>query len=263
MPRCLIVKNVIVSSLLLFSINIHSTEITIAGDNWCPINCGESDTNQGFMIDVAKQAFKHSNIKVNYIEVPWTRAVGLARKGEIHAIVGAFKGDAPDFIFPTYSLLQISPSSLFGKNANWQYQGISSLNKVTLGTIKGYDYGSELNAYVNSLAATDSSQLVQLYGNNAVERSIQFLLRERINVFVESAPVFWYHANNLGVSNQVVELGSVSPAKPCYIAFSPQNKQSEKLALALDKGIQKLRSNKQIKLIANKYGLPESSYANK
>ena len=253
-------KKTLIGTLLLFAVDATATEITIAGDNWCPINCGESDTNQGFMIDVAKLAFAHSNIKVNYIEVPWTRAVGLTRKGEIHAVVGAFKGDAPDFVFPKHPLLNISPSSLFAKNNDWQYQGLSSFNKVTLGSIKGYDYGEELNAYINSLAASDSNQLVQLYGNNAVERSIQFLLRDRINVFVESAPVFWYHANNLGVTDQVAEIGSVSKPEPCYIAFSPRLENAAELVKKFDQGVKRLQQNNQLQSIAKKYGLKSSSY---
>lgn len=253
-------KKTLISTVLLFSAQAFASEITIAGDNWCPINCGEDDQKQGFMIDVAKKAFAHSGIKVNYIEVPWTRAVGLTRKGEIDAVVGAFKGDAPDFVFPKHPLLMISPNSLFAKNNTWQYQDLGSFNKVTLGTIKGYDYGDQLNAYINSLAATDSSQLVQLYGNNAVERSIQFLLRDRINVFVESAPVFWYHANNLGVSDKVKEIGSVSEPEACFIAFSPRNKKSQELANKLDNGIALLIADKKLKLIAQKYGLPESSF---
>lgn len=253
-------KKALISTVLLFTAQAIATEITIAGDNWCPINCGEDDVKQGFMIDVAKKALAHSDIKVNYIEVPWTRAVGLTRKGEIDAVVGAFKGDAPGFIFPKRPLLMISPNSLFAKNDTWQFQGLASFNKVTLGTIKGYDYGEQLNAYINSLAATDSNQLVQLYGNNAVERSIQFLLRDRINVFVESAPVFWYHANNLGVSDKVKEIGSVSKPEACFIAFSPSKGNSQELANKLDIGIKLLLRDKQLKVIARKYGLPESSF---
>lgn len=246
----------------LFSLSFSplASPIIIAGDNWCPINCVEGSDKEGYMIDIAREAFALSGHDVNYIEIPWTRAVGMARKGEIDAVVGAFRGDAPDFIFPQQPLLKISPSSLFATSDNWQYSGLPSMNKVILGTIKGYDYGSELNMYINSLVATDSDKIVQLYGNNAVERNIQFLLKNRIDVFVESEPVFWYQVNRLKIEQKVQKVGEVSPAEPCFIAFSPNRDNSSLLAKQLDKGLKQLLANGRVGSIANKYGLPASSY---
>lgn len=254
------VKSALVWLLFSLSFAPSASTIIIAGDNWCPINCVEGSEKEGFMIDIATEALALSNHKVNYIEIPWTRAVGMARKGEIHAVVGAFRGDAPDFVFPQRPLLKISPSSLFATSDNWQYTGLPSMNKVILGTVKGYDYGSELNMYINSLVATDSDKIVQLYGNNAVERNIQFLLKNRIDVFVESEPVFWYQVNRLKVKQKVQKVGEVSPAEPCFIAFSPNRDKSPMLAEQLDQGLQQLLVNGRIEHIANKYGLPKSSY---
>lgn len=248
----------------------HSREsqvkiITIAGDNWCPINCSPRDNGQqeqGFMIDVAREALAMQGFHLNYVEIPWTRAIELARKGEIEGVVGAFHGDAPDFIFPERALLSMSPSSLFtAKGSQWQFQGLTSINQVTLGSIKGYDYGDALNGYINSLLTTKSDQLVQLHGNNAVKRGIQLLLKQRVGVFVESAPVFWYHAKQLNLTDKVKHIADVSPKEPCFIAFSPMHKQSKTLSALLDSGVKELDRSGRLKQIANKYGLPESSYA--
>lgn len=240
--------------------------ITIAGDNWCPINCSQQNSgeqDQGYMIDVAREALALQGYQLNYLEIPWTRAVGLARKGQIDGIVGAFHGDAPDFIFPKRALLNISPSSLFTvKDSDWQYHGLASINQVTLGSIKGYDYGEALNSYINSLLTTESEQLVQLYGNNVVERSIQFLLKRRVDVLVESAPVFWYHAKQLKVTEKLQHIADVSPKEPCFIAFSPLLAQSQTLSQLLDSGVKQLSNSGRLEQIADKYGLPASSYTN-
>jgi len=249
---------------LLFLVSVSSTAsnktIVIAGDNWCPINCGADDEDKGFMIDVATEALALSGYQVKYEEIPWTRAVGLARKGKINAIVGAFRGDAPDFHFPNMALLNISPSSLFvKKESTWQYQTVRSFNGIRLGAIKGYDYGDKLNNYIQSVLASDESSIVQIYGNDAVSRSIQFLLRDRIDVFVETGPVFWHQAKQMGISEQVKPAGNVSEPEPCFIAFSPSLENSEALTLALDKGIISLKQQGRIKQIAKKYGLPIDS----
>lgn len=257
-------------SLLLLCIcmssNVIATEempnktIIIAGDNWCPINCSADSPNKGFMIDVATEALALSGYSVKYEEIPWTRAVGLARKGKIHGIVGAFKGDAPDFHFSQSPLLNISPNSLFAKKqSSWRYNGIRSLNAVRLGAIKGYDYGEKLNNYIQSVASTDESSIVQIYGNDAVNRSIQFLLRDRIDVFVETGPVFWYQVKQMGISDQVVQVGNVSEPEPCFIAFSPNLEVSQQLSNALDKGMAILKKQGRVQQIADKYGLPKTS----
>ena len=212
------------------------------------------------MIELAREAFSLSGYKIKYLEMPWTRAVGLARKGEINAIVGAFKGDAPDFHFPMIPLLTISPNNLFViKSSTWKYKNLRSLNQIRLGSIKGYDYGDELNNYIHSVASTDDGSSLQIYGNDAVSRSIQFLLKDRIDVFVETGPVFWYTAKQMGILSKVKSAGFVSEPEACFIAFSPKLDISEKLVLALDKGIITLKQKNRLKTIAEIYGLPPES----
>jgi len=248
------------SFLFSFALKAMTAPITIAGDNWCPINCGANDAKQGYMIDVARAALKRSGYEVQYLEMPWTRAVGLARKGEVNAIVGAFKGDAPDFHFPAMPLLKMSPNDLFvTKNSQWTFENLRSLNKITLGSIKGYDYGDELNRYIHSMLATEDANLIQLYGNDAVTRSLQFLLKGRIDVLVETGPVFWFHAKQLDVTNKVKSVGSISQPEPCFIAFSPNLEISPKLVLAFDKGVITLKQEKKLALIAESYGLPKDA----
>lgn len=249
---------------LLFSsvaLSQENKEIIIAGDNWCPINCGEQDSKKGFMIDVATEALKEAGYTVRYMEVPWLRAIEMAREGRIHAIVGAFKDDAPDFYYPQVPFLQLSPNSLFMlKETDWQYQNIRSFNGLRIGVIKGYDYGDELNTYIKSFSYSKTNTLVRLSGNDAVERNLKFLTRGRIDVYVDAEPVFWYVANAMGISEKVKHVGSISSREPCYIAFSPAKPESEALMLALDKGVISLKQQKRLAAIADKYALPKSSY---
>lgn len=238
--------------------NALAKSIVIAGDNWCPINCTQDSEDKGFMIDLAIEALALSDHQVTYVEVPWTRAVELASKGEVDAIVGAFKNDAPDFIYPQTPLLNISPNNLFTTQDNeWVYQNINSLNDVNIGVITGYDYGDKLNSYLFSKA---SAKVQQIYGNNAPSRNIQRLLKKRIDVLVETGPVFWYHAKKLNVLHQVKQVGSVSKSEPCYIAFSPFLPSSKDISIALDKGVEILRQQGRVKEIADYYGLPAKLY---
>ena len=239
----------------------NSKQIIIAGDNWCPVNCQQDSSEQGFMIDVAKAALALSGYELKYVEMPWLRAIQLAREGKIHGIVGAFIDDAPDFYYPSISFLKMSPNSLFAKKEfDWQYENLRSLNAVRLGAVKGYDYGNLLNTYIKSINESESKSLVQLSGNNAVARNIEFLMRGRIDVYVDAGPVFWYQAKKMNIADEVKFVGSISPLEPCYIAFSPTHTDSKSLILALDKGVTSLTQSNQVAEIAVKYGIPKKNY---
>mgnify|MGYP003679287085 CR=1 FL=1 len=172
------------------------TQIIIAGDNWCPINCSASAADKGYMIDVASQAF-----------------------------------------------------------AKWQYSDLASLRDVRLGTINGYDYGDELNNYLAVVTPPLMPEVKQLSGDDAVKRNIAFLLKRRTDVLVESAPVLWYHANQLGVADQLQEAGVISAPEPCFIAFSPNRPESAQLIHALDAGITSMKQQNALLPIAKRYGL--------
>ncbi|MDX1537199.1 transporter substrate-binding domain-containing protein [Arsukibacterium sp.] len=233
-----------------------ATQIIIAGDNWCPINCSASATDKGYMIDVASQALAMAGYELVYQEMPWARAIALARRGAIHGIVGAFKGDAPDFYFPANAILNISPNHLFTlKDSSWRYSGPASWGNVRLGTIIGYDYGEELNNYLITVTPPLTHEVKQLSGDDAVKRSIEFLLKRRTDVLVESAPVLWYHANQLGVADQLQEAGVISAPEPCFIAFSPSRPESAQLSHALDAGITLMKQQNALLPIAKRYGL--------
>ncbi len=250
--------------LLLCSTTVLSNDdklVLIAGDNWCPVNCGETDKHKGFMIDVATEALAISGYEVRYIEMPWLRAIHQAREGKVHAIVGAFKDDAPDFYFPKVPILKLTPNTLFTlSDSTWTYKNQHSLNKIRLGAVQGYDYGNLLNAYIKSHRSSPNNYITLLSGDNVVSRSLNLLISKRIDAYVDAGPVVWYQAKQLGISEKIKSVGSVSPPEPAYIAFSPRLQSSEKLTLALDLGVLRLQLDGRLAEIANKYGLQEIHY---
>ncbi|GAA5317052.1 MAG: hypothetical protein AseanaTS_22560 [Candidatus Pelagadaptatus aseana] len=256
--------NCLLVACLAFSVSSRATqgegltEVVIAGDNWCPINCGKDDPQQGYMIDVARLALKESGYTLKYVEIPWARAVSLARAGEIHGIVGAFRGDAPGFIFPNSPLLQMSSSNLYTRvESDWRFVGEPSLEAVRLGVIRDYDYGPLINTYVETYGKNPNRVSI-MSGDNAVERNIKQLLRGRLDAFVETAPVFWYAAKNLKVTQLLRDAGSAGEQEPCYIAFSPNRKDSLAISKALDAGVLPMAKKGKLKLLGQAYGLPES-----
>ncbi|MFT6735700.1 MAG: polar amino acid transport system substrate-binding protein, partial [Polaribacter sp.] len=184
----------------------------------------------------------------------WARAIIEGEKGYVDAVVGAFKDDAPSFIYPKEELGLISNSFFTTNNMNWLYLGTNSLNSIRLGVIKGYDYGKLLSQYIQR--NTNNSRLVVLTGEKDVlSRAVNMLLADRIDVLVESDIIFWYRVNQLGLSEQMKYAGQASKPMKAYIAFSPRNKNSIDYAQILSDGILEMRANGDLERILSKYGL--------
>jgi polar amino acid transport system substrate-binding protein len=242
--------------LNFISLNLMAQKLLIAADVWCPVNCKESAENPGYMIEVTQHIFQKKGIQTEYKIMPWARAIIETEKGYVNAVVGAFRNEAPGFIYPKEELGLISNAFFSTNDSNWLYLDTGSLSSIRLGVIKGYDYGKSLSQYIQ--VNTNSNRLVVLTGKNDVlSRAVNMLLANRIDVLVESDIVFWYRVNQLGLSKQMKYVGQASEPMKAYIAFSPNNRNSIDYAQILSDGILEMRSNGDLERILLKYGLQD------
>ncbi|MFO7788393.1 MAG: transporter substrate-binding domain-containing protein, partial [Halospina sp.] len=220
------------------------------------INCHPDSDRPGFMIEIAREVFGGHGYDVDYQLMPWGRTLIAGREGSIHAIVGAYVGDAPDFVFPVNAQGRIGPAAMFTRSeSDWVYEGLESLESVDLGTILDYDYGDALNSYID---ANNSGYRVQVMtGVSPLRNNIRKLLMGRIDVVVEAEPVFLYEAAELGVRDQVRYAGSAGSPEEAYIAFSPAIDNAGEYAEMLSEGMEALRASGELQRIMERYGLAD------
>lgn len=235
----------------LLSLTLSADIITLRADVWEPFVGTPGSSSQGYMIEIAQKVFTEAGHTVDFQEMPWNRAIGAAKAGQINAIVGAFKSDAPDFIFPDNEL-GISKTAFFVLNdGNWKYDGVSSLKDVKLGIISGYSYGDEVDAYIKKGENVDVS-----FGDNALDVGIKKLIGKRIDTFAEDESVMLAYLKKTGQSDKLKSVGYL-PSENVYIAFSPVNPKSKEYAKILSDGIAKLRASGELAKIMAKYGLKD------
>ncbi|NQZ25560.1 MAG: transporter substrate-binding domain-containing protein [Colwellia sp.] len=234
--------------------NRSKVTLTIAADNWCPFNCQPNSTNPGYMIEIAQQVFTEHNININYQVIPWSRALRLCRAGIISAVVGGYKSDAQDFIYPENEQGLIGFSFFTLGKSNWRYQQINSLNNKLLAVADGYAYTDSLDSYIKVHQA-DVSRIYTAFGNQPLTENIALLEQGLIDVLVETEAVFWYSSKQSNQQEKFNMVGILAPAKPVYIAFSPAIEASQQYADILSEGIVRLRNSGELSLILAKYGL--------
>ncbi|MBV1909516.1 MAG: transporter substrate-binding domain-containing protein [Kangiellaceae bacterium] len=232
----------------------YADKIILAADYWCPINCQPESSQEGFMVDIAKRIFKENGHQVKYIIVPWNRTIRMVRAGKIHGAIGPYIEDSPDFIFPENELAMIGFSVFVKKNSNWNYSGISSLEKLRLGVVANYSYGEELDLYIEK-NKDNVDRIHVIHGDTPVKQNMKMLLYGRIDAIVATQPVFLHVSNKSYAKAQFRLAGEINSPKKAYIAFSPALPTSKRYAKILSDGISELRKSGELTEILSKYGL--------
>ncbi|WP_373001498.1 substrate-binding periplasmic protein [Marinobacter sp.] len=227
--------------------------VVIAADPWCPHNCEAGSDHEGYMIDIAREAFGLAGIDVEYVNMSWARALQQARDGYVDAVVGALPGDAPDFVFPD-AAIGYSRIALYTHPDNtWQYGGIESLKDFTLLAINGYAYSPELDDYIASYQDNPERVWV-LSGPAPLGRAIELLHQRRSDVFPEDRYVMQWQLEQ-DDSTESLRMAGVIHESPLYVAFSPVGSDSPELAGVLSEGAKTLQSTGRVAEILARYGL--------
>lgn len=229
-------------------------KVVIAADPWCPHNCLAGSDREGYMVDIAREAFDLAGIDVEYVNMSWARALQQARDGYLDAVVGALPEDAPDFVFPEEAI-GFSTIALYTHPDNaWNYSGIGSLQDQTLMAINGYAYSPELDAYIAG-HQNSPEQVWILSGPAPLNRAIELLETRRSDVFPEDRYVMeWQLAQDAGLAASL-RMAAVIYESPIYIAFSPASARSPELAELLSQGTRALKNSGRAQQILALYGL--------
>ena len=226
--------------------------ITIRADSWPPFNADPNDPLPGYGIEILKAIFEKQGYKIDYQLMPWTRALEEVKSGKYDGAIGAAVDDARDFVFPSEPIAVITNTFFAKKGSTWTYAGLSSLEKIKLGTIESYPYTPEIDEYVNANKKSDKVQAVS--GDNAVVTNIKKLQAGRIDVVLECPQVMNWTLKTMGIAEgDVVPVGKVEQSDQIFVAFSPAKPESKKYAEMLSDGIKQLRASGELKKILDKY----------
>ncbi len=244
--------------LLCFLSSLFADTIVLAADPWMPYNGEPESKTPGYCIDIAKAIFEKAGHKIIYQVTPYTRAIPNARDGKVTGVVGAAKGDVPDFIFPANEMGHSSNVFFVKKGNSWKYKGISSIKTIKIGVIQDYTYGDDpFDNYIKNAAEKHNPNVEITTGENALEKLINMVIAGRIDAIIEDGLVMQYTLKQLGKANEVSLSGNLSEASAIYIAFPPKNPKSKEYAKILSDGITQLRTSGELKKILARYGVSD------
>ena len=96
----------------------------------------------GVAWDVLRKVFEPAGVEVVTQSAPYSRAVGLVKRGEADAWVGSYKEENDDNLYPRwhFDMDHIYALGLASKPA----PTLDTIGKYRLAWVRGYDYGSYL-----------------------------------------------------------------------------------------------------------------------
>jgi len=241
--------------LLVPALSLADT-ITVVADEWCPINCEPGSDKPGYAIEVAQYVFGKAGHQVVYQNLNWSKSIEDSRKGMYSGIVGASKEEAEDFVFPQNTIGASANSFFVSAGSNWTYQGMDSLNGVCLAAIKSYEYGDDLDAYLES-NKNDPKKVQVVSGDNPLEKNFKKLDGGRVDVVIEDRPVGDYTIKEMGLKGKIKFAGNDGDPTDFYIAFSPADPKSKEYADLLSQGLDDMRASGKLEEILSRYGMSD------
>jgi len=225
--------------------------ITFAADEWCPVNCEPSSDRPGYMVEIVRTILEPQGYEVRYVTLNWARALLYTRSARFDAVLGALKGDAPDFIFPVEPQGETRVGLFVRASSDWQYLSEASMEDQRVGLIRDYAYGDALETLI-----TERARPSYAGGDHPLELNMLQLQAERIDIIVEDVNIFRHTASELGLTD-AFRLATTFSREEIYAAFSPNSSRSQHIADVLSAGMKELRASGRLQAIMSRYGLED------
>ncbi|MFG0633296.1 substrate-binding periplasmic protein [Pseudomonas sp. xss_2] len=141
------IRTALLAMLLLLSGSVcaanvqgqHPAQIHLVSEEWLDYTNADGT---GVAWDVLRKVFEPAGVKVLIQSAPYSRAVGLVKRGEADAWVGSYKEESDDNLYPRwhFDMDHIYALGLASKPEPTP----ENIGQYRLAWVRGYDYGSYL-----------------------------------------------------------------------------------------------------------------------
>lgn len=223
--------------ILLAPSQAESKNIVLNTTDWCPYTCSTM-ANKGIVTEYVSTILSRKGYNLEVKFLPWTRAVKMALSGESDGLLTGVSSEAKELKFTstptmTYRTCLFTADKEVLKKK--KIKSIDDLNKIKLGTISGYSYGSEMDAYISK---AKKENVNSISGKDALERLYKLSSLGRIDYFVEDELVVKHTLKSKSFK------AFCNKEDPFFLGLSPKYKNHKKLIKILN-----LEFSKNIKLL--------------
>lgn len=228
-----------------------SFKITIT--EWCPYMCTETD-KRGFTTDIVEAAFRSQGHDIEFLALPWLRALDLTRKGETDGSLAPAKAEAPDFVYPDMPVSNQQMCFFTAADHAWRYDGRSSLEEIRFGFLSNLS----LPGIMNYVAEKQGSDRVQpISDGQFMKKNFKKIDNGRIEALIDDQNVVFYYLQQERIEPGTYRLAGCLDREPIYLGLTPARpEESARLASIYQKGLLAIQVSGELERILLAYGTP-------
>nr|WP_277816418.1 transporter substrate-binding domain-containing protein [Neptunicella marina] len=205
-------------------------------DSWPPY---AKKDGTGLSVSIVKQALALSGSNVDFVVVPYARALRMAEIGEVDGAFNVTKQDSTTskFIFGQQPLLKARASYFYAADSHMDYLNPGQIaSGSVIGLIIGYEYG---DAYEDNRARFDEVRV------SNQRQIIRLLLDHKVDLAIMFDEVAAFTIREMGLADNAVRKGQLNHVSDIFVAFSKQAKDVQQKIDLLDKGLLQLKQTHQ------------------
>ena len=215
-----------------------------------PPHYGSSMKNQGPLAEIVKRAFLQKGINVEFVFLPWIRALEWAKTGKVDGIMGAWYTEARTEHF-LYSE-PIYPNELVfykAKNRDIVFNSFKDLvqSEILLGSVRGYA----------QIKGVEESGIYILYVNNDTQ-NFKLLSRQRVDLVVvdrEYAKYMLATPELTPIADSVELIDNVLEFRLQHVLMSKQSPRAQAKLTAFNQGLAELKASGEFQQILAQHQL--------
>ena len=226
--------------------------IRITVTEWCPYMCTGKD-QRGFATDIVDAAFDSQGHEVEFVTLPWLRALEQTRKGETDGSLAPAKAEASDFIFPSLPVGHQQMCFFTRSDQSWRFEGVGSLSAIRLGFLTNLS----LPGIMDYLADNRGSDRVQPISDDHFMRKNFFKLDHgRIDALIDDQNVVYHHMQRESIDRNAYRVAGCLDGEPIYLGLTPtRSKESARLAVIYEAGLRSIKASGGLAKIMKRYGV--------
>ncbi|MFJ1338075.1 substrate-binding periplasmic protein [Pseudomonas caricapapayae] len=236
---------VVLLILALVASSVHASEsievpkqVRLASEIW------EDYTNadgSGIAWDILRKVFEPAGVEVKMISVPYSRAIGLVKRGEADAWVGSYHEESTDNIYPRWNF---DTDHIYALSLNSKpVPTPENLKQFKLSWVRGYDYQD----YLPNVGEYREVQ--------RREGILPMLERGRVDFYIDAQTEVEYVLNQAAAGERRRFRSTHIAELPLYLAFG-KTSQARALQELFDQRMDKLVASGELRAIFSHWKQP-------
>ncbi|CAM4100055.1 hypothetical protein CCOS865_00780 [Pseudomonas reidholzensis] len=215
---------------------VRPAQVHLVSEEWLDYTNADGT---GLAWDVLRKVFEPAGVKVSLQAAPYSRAVGLVKRGEADAWVGSYKDESTDNLYPRwhFDMDHIYALGLASKPV----PTAENIGQYRLAWVRGYNYASYL---------PNVRQYREIQRREGI---LPMLEHERVDFYIDALTEVEYVQ---GQSPEPARFRRTHVAElPLYLAFA-RNEQGKALSALFDQRMEVLVRNGELKAIFERWQQP-------